>query len=119
MVEYEFGAEFEQFRNGLAVMRRDGKIAGHVATSLGSFRSIFTPRRRPWVWFVIVWIDGEKERSFEDYPPWSYIKEMREGYMDWVPGRPSDRAGRYEIEWTPPDETVRERDRLGVGAEDF
>jgi len=118
--EPDFGPELEQFRDGLAALRRDGQVLGHVATSLGHFRTPFAPRTpQPWVWFVVVWIDGEKERAVEDYPPWTYVTEMREGYFDWAGGRRLDRAGRYDIEWIPADEAPAERYRLGIRRDDF
>lgn len=101
-VEPEFGPELEQFRDGLAVLRREGQPVGHVATSLGHFRTPFAPRTpEPWVWLVVVWADGVKESAVEDYPPWSHVAEMRAGYLEWVGGVDPDRAGRYDLEWVP------------------
>jgi hypothetical protein len=66
-----------------------------------------------------MWVDGVKELSVEDYPPWTYVAEMREGYINWQDGERSDRFGRYEIEWVAPDEALRARDRIGIRPEDF
>lgn len=123
--EPDFGPELERLHNGLAVLLRDGEPVGHVASSLG----YFTTRggRQPWVWLVVVWSDGTKERSVEDYAPWTYVADMRAGYFDFDEpygsgrgrGRKHSRAGRYEIEWLPRDRALAERERLGVSLKDF
>lgn len=112
------GDEFEpwlgQFRDGLAVLLRDGVPIGHVATSLSCYRTLFMPwRQRPWVWAVIVWSDGTKEQALEDYEPWSYVAEMREGYFETLDGE------RFDIEWVPADQATAERERLGITLSDF
>lgn len=118
-IEPDFGPEFEPFRNGLMVLSQDGRPVGHVATSLGHFRTPFAPLTpQPWIRLVVVWADGVKERAVEDYPPWSYVAEIRQGYVEWL-GWGNDRAGRYEIEWVPPGQTDAERERLGIRIEDF
>ncbi|MCB2176607.1 MAG: hypothetical protein KQH57_12410 [Actinomycetales bacterium] len=115
-----FGPEMEPFKRGLAALKRNGKTVGHVATSLGHFRTPFAPRTpQPWVWLVVVWDDGVKEPSVEDYPPWTYVAEMRAGYLDWQHGRGDGRRGRYEIEWVAADLAAAERERLGIRTEDF
>jgi hypothetical protein len=67
----------------------------------------------------VVWSDGTRERSFEDYPPWSYVKEIKRGYFDWTapPGDP--RVGVYKVEWLPSDQAQRVRQQLGIRPEDF
>lgn len=118
--EHDFGSGMEQFLQGLAVLRRDGAPVGHVATSLGTFRSLFSPfKPRPWVWLVVVWDDGMKERAVEDYPPWTYVAEMRAGSFEWEVGRDGGRAGRYEIDWIPREHVEAEWARLGIRQEDF
>jgi hypothetical protein len=69
---------------------------------------------QPWVWLVVVWDDGVKERAVEDYPPWTYVTEMRAGYFDWE----GHRAGHYGIEWVPPEPAPAERERLDIRPED-
>lgn len=116
----DVGPELEPFRDGLAVLVRDGRPVGHAATSLGHFRTPFAPRTpQPWVWLVVVWEDGTKEWSVEDYPPWSYVADMLDGYLDWQDGRDPQRFGRYEIEWVAPHLAHAERERLGIRAADF
>lgn len=118
-LERDFGPEFEPFRDGLMALSQDGQPVGHLATSLGHFRTPFAPLTpQPWIWLVVVWADGVKERAVEDYPPWSYVAEIRQGYVEWL-GWGSDRAGRFEIEWVPPGQAHAERERLGIRIEDF
>jgi len=111
--------DMEQFHDGLAVLR-DGRPAGHVATSLGHFTTPFAPRTpKPWVWLVVVWTDGTKEPSVEDYPPWSYVAEMREGFLDWHDGHDRERWGCYEVQWVTHELALAERERLGIRLRDF
>lgn len=35
------------------------------------------------MWLVVVYADGTRERSREDYPPWTYVTEMPDGYFVW------------------------------------
>jgi len=87
---------------------------GHVASVVGTFWSPSRPLSRQWwVWFVVVWSDGSRERSFEDYPPWTTVREMQDGFFEWIDGV------RYEIEWLPETERQRVRDELGLRPEDF
>lgn len=102
------------------VISQDGQRVGHVATSLAHFRTPFPPiTPQPWVWLVVVWADGVKERAVEDDPPWSDVAEIRQGYFEWLGSSRADRAGRYEIEWVPPEQARAERERLGIRLEDF
>lgn len=43
----------------------------------------FTLRYQWWVWYIVVWTDGHRERSEEDYPPWSVVAEMQSGKFTW------------------------------------
>lgn len=118
--EFELGPEWELFRDGLAALCRDGQIVGHVATSLGHVRTPLAPRTpRPWVWLVVVWSDGTKEPSVEDYAPWTYVTEMRDGYVEWLSSDDRSRDGRYDIHWIPAEGAAAERERLGIRLSDF
>lgn len=112
------------FDGGLAVLRRDGVVLGHIACEVSGFVTPFAPRtRKPWVWFAIVWESGEKDSKIEDYPPWTYVTEMLDGYIDYAGGGPftrsKDREGRYDVEWVAPERAELERDRLGFEPGDF
>jgi hypothetical protein len=51
-----------------------------------------------WVWFIVVWADGERERLFEDYPPWTAVAEIRSGVFVWESG---PHKGEYAVGWLP------------------
>ena len=114
----ETGPAFEpwldQFRDGLAVLLRDGEPVGHVASVVRTFRTLWDPTPKPWVWLVVVvWADGRKEHPEEDYPPWSSVAEMRAGFLERGDGE------RYDVRWVPPERALDERRRLGIRDRDF
>lgn len=86
------------FRGGVAALRRGGELAGHIASEVSSPSRPLS--RHSWAWFVIVWTDGVKDRLIEDYPPWTYVTEMKQGYVDLVR---ATHEGTYEIDWIPAD----------------
>jgi len=65
------------FRGGVAVLRRDRGLAGHVATDIKTFWAPFgfSLRRQWYFWYSVVWADGRRERPEEDYPPWTVVAE--------------------------------------------
>ncbi|WP_431784996.1 hypothetical protein [Microbacterium maritypicum] len=108
----------DPFVDGLGVLSREGLPAGYVATTVGEFWSPSRPfRKQWWVWYVVIWPNGTREPSTEDYPPWSAVAEMRNGYLD-VQGAGA-RDGRYDVSLLDADEAVAERMRLGVSTRDF
>lgn len=108
----------EPFRDGVGVLRQDGAVVGHVATTLSEFWSPFSPLRRQWwVWLIVVWADGKRERSTEDYSPWTYVAEMKAGRFEWTGG--GHRDGVFDFEWLSPDEAHRVRAELNVTPDDF
>jgi hypothetical protein len=101
------------FHEGLAVLKHHGEIVGHIATSVGKFWSPFSPLSHQWwVWSVIVWADGTKERAIEDYPPWSYVKEMQKGKLNW------DKKS-FDVKWLSASEANRMIKELNINSEDF
>jgi hypothetical protein len=105
--------ELVPFNDGLAALKQGGKVVGHIATSVDKFWSPFSPLSLQWqIWSVIVWKDGTKERAIEDYAPWSYVKEMKNGKFSW-------NDAFYEIEWLPLDKAKRVYKELNIQAEDF
>ncbi|HKE65571.1 MAG TPA: hypothetical protein VKB59_13120 [Micromonosporaceae bacterium] len=104
----------DPFRDGIAVLRRDGVVDGHIASTVGTFWSPSRPLCwQWWVWFVVVWSDGRRERSFEDYPPWTTVREMQSGFFEWTDG------DRYDIEWLAEPDRQRVRDELALRADEF
>ncbi|WP_298133017.1 hypothetical protein [Micropruina sp.] len=101
------------YDHGVGTLIRDGEPVGHLA----SVRLEMTfPGRQWWPWFVIVWKDGTKERSFEDYGPlWPTVRELDAGYFD----RRGDGAEVYSFAWLPPEEAARTWLELGLTDDDF
>lgn len=108
------------FRGGVAILRRDDKFCGHIASEVSQFQA--RPRNGWWVWFVILWVDGTKDRLIEDYAPWTYVTEMQQGFIDYAGGMlmmDKTRAGVYDVEWVPVSEAARVRAEVGIRLEDF
>jgi hypothetical protein len=109
----------DAFDGGVGLLTRDGKIAGHVAASRSWFWSPSSPLRKQWcVWYIVIWADGSRERSAEDYPPWSAVTELGDEYLEWV-SRDTVRNGRYDFAWLDPDTATATLLRLGIVAGDF
>ena len=111
--------QLDIFDRGIAVLRNadDGAVAGHVATTLSTMRSPGRPlSRQDWVWLVIVWSDGHRDRRIEDYPPWTIVSEIQAGRLIWDEGAHS---GTYNVEWLPPDERDAAWSTLGISRDDF
>lgn len=116
----KFGPDLTPFEGGLAELLLDGTVVGHVAMEVSTFSSPSSPfRRQPWVWLVVVWQDGTKERSVEDYPPWSYVEEISTGRFEWIGGTNPGRHGTYDTRWLGVGEAKEARERLGITLSDF
>jgi hypothetical protein len=110
----------DRFRDGMAVLRRGGEVCGHVATSVGFFSTPWRPRsRQPWVWFIVVWSDGTRERPFEDYPPWTWVSEMTAGIFEWDGHAGDPRSGTYDVEWLSEDDTASAWEERSISPQDF
>jgi len=61
-----------------------GEAVGYVATVVEPMWSPSHPfRQQEQVWLLVSWIDGSRERIFEDYPPWTAVEELRHGHFVW------------------------------------
>lgn len=101
------------------MLSRDGRTVGHVATILRTFWSPFSPfRMQWWVWYIVVWSDGAREPSTEDYPPFSTVNEMKTGYMEILSHDPS-RRGHYDFAWLPERAQSAMLATLDIDAGDF
>jgi hypothetical protein len=108
----------EAFDRSCFVLRRDGEVAGHVATTLSTFWSPGRPLTvQQWVWFVVVWADGQKQRSVEDYAPWTHVRDVWEGRFVWPD--PGPHGGEYAVERVPAAEREIRWAALGVTLDDF
>lgn len=109
----------DPFRGGVAVLRRDGQVAGHVATTVTTFWAplSFSRRRQWWVWFIVVWADGHRELPDEDYPPWTVVREMQSGTFSW--DQDDAYRGDYTVEWLPEEARQAMLSALNIGPDDF
>lgn len=107
------------FRDGVGELSQGGQVVGYLASTVGEFRTPFSPRKGQWwVWLVAVWPDGTRERSLEDYPPWSYVDEMKHGFIqcdEWS----ATRRGRYEFRWLSTVDASRIKSELNISQSDF
>lgn len=112
-------ASLDPFREGVAVLTREGKVEGHVASTVGTFWSPSRPFIRQWsVWFIVVWSDGERERSFEDYPPdWLTVNDLKAGRFVWDDD--DSHGGEYEAQWVTSDRREQVLQEISVSPEDF
>ena len=69
------------------------------------------------VWFIVVWADGDREPRFEDYPPWTTVREIQSGTFTWDEGEAH--RGEYTAEWLTDDEREAVRSSLGIRPDDF
>jgi hypothetical protein len=118
--------------HGVGTLHVRGELKGYLASVLGETRF---PSRQPWAWFVIVWLDGRKENSFEDYGPmWPIVRELDGGYFDYFePSVMSDQKffgltiqsrklgppRLYEFAWLPAAEAAEKWRELGLADSDF
>jgi hypothetical protein len=111
--------DLDPFRGGVAVLRRDGDVAGHVATQVGTFWAplSFSRRRQWWVWFIVVWANGDREPLGEDYPPWTVVGEMLSG--TFCRGHDDAHGGSYTVDWLPEEARHETLSALGIRPEDF
>ena len=72
-------------------------------------------RRHWWVWFVVVWANGDRERPFEDFEPWTAVREIQA--FSWDEG--VSHRGEYTADWLPEDERRAVWSDLGLTPEDF
>lgn len=112
-------SSLDPFREGVGELLRDGQVVGHLASSVSEFRTLFSPRRLQWwVWLVAIWPDGTRENSIEDYPPWTYVDDMRHGFIECEEWRAETR-GRYDFRWIPKAEAHTVREALSITPSDF
>lgn len=92
-------ASLDVFDRGVGVLTLDGEVVGHVATSRSWFWSPFSPLRKQWwIWYIVIWADGVRERSAEDYPPFIAAEEMKRGSLE-VLADDATRSGTFDFEW--------------------
>lgn len=121
------------YDHGVGELRFKGELRGYLASAVGEIKF---PGRSPWPWFVLVWADGTKERSFEDYgPDWLTVRKLESGYFDhreeviteerrgWF-GFTTSRIAygaprRYDFVWLPAADAAAKWIELGLQESDF
>ena len=107
----------EPFEGGVGTLSQHGEIKGHVATTRSTFWSPSSPLRMQWwIWYFLVWEDGTRERSTEDYPPFTAVNEMTNGYLE-VEGTARD--GRYDFSWLSDEDAASVRTQNNITDADF
>ncbi|WP_434161416.1 hypothetical protein [Clavibacter michiganensis] len=112
-------AAFEPFDDGVGVLSRDGVRAGHVAFVRGTYHGLFDRQWKWWIWYIVIWEDGTRERSQEDYEPYLAVQEIQAGYLDVDSPANKSMYGRYDFVWLPREEAEATRARLGIQDSDF
>ena len=125
-------ADMQPFDRGIGTLTVDGELKGYLASVVGR---ILFPSRAVWPWFVVVWLDGSKERSFEDYGPvWTTVRDLEAGrfehfgpsvrgerrFLWWrlagsMPGAPTT----FDFSWLPAAEAQQKWHELGLVDDDF
>jgi len=120
------------YDHGLGELRVEGVLKGYLASV--RLEMVF-PARQWWVWFVVVWADGRRERPLEDYgPKWLIVRELDAGYFDHfgpttMTPRPSRFFARFDVQggepqvygfaWLPAGEAAAKWQELGLNDDDF
>jgi hypothetical protein len=112
-------AAFEPFDDGVGVLSRDGVRAGHVAFVRGTYHGLFDRQWKWWIWYIVVWEDGMRERAQEDYEPYLAVQEIQAGYLEVDVATEKSRAGRYDFAWLSRADAEATRARLGIQDSDF
>lgn len=125
----------QSWDHGLAELRLDGEVRAYLGCVVGEIRSRVPS---PWPWFVVVWPDGSKEHSEEDYgPDWPAVRELDEGHFTYGARPSTERRHRflginlgvwremcpdqvtYDVTWLPPAAATAAWRRLGLTDRDF
>lgn len=126
-------ATLRSLKNGVGTLKLDGLLKGYLASIVGQMTFPSTP----WPWFVVVWLDGTKEPSFEDHGPrWWTVRELEAGKFEHPLGPGTATRKRFlgilpytsiepgpevtfEFAWLPPSEAAAKWEELGLNDSDF
>jgi hypothetical protein len=124
--------ELRAFDHGVGSLSLCGELRGHLASIVGRTS---LPSREPWPWFIVVWLDGTREHSFEDYGPgWVTVRQLDAGYFEYH--EPSTRTERrilgmqssvsrsgapitFDFRWLSTEDAARKWAELGLADPDF
>lgn len=100
----------DEYRDAIASLHLDGALVGYLAIQVKSMRAGFTLRRQERMWLLMSLLDGTRDLG-EDYAPWAYASELRDGHIDWA-GRSGEAD--YEVRWLSGDEKRTAWLRFGI-----
>jgi hypothetical protein len=108
---------FSVYQRGVGTLSVDGTVVGHLASRV---LDMSFPSRQPWLWFIIVWLDGSREQKFEDYGPrWWTVRQLDAGRFEHhLPSRVEERRflGLRFVATIPGDPVVFDFERLAPAA---
>lgn len=94
------------------MLTNDGEVVGHLASIVETFWGLGRPLGlQERVWILITWSDGRRERIEEDYPPWTSVTEIRDGWVSW---KTDGSEGHYEVIWLDEPERSRLWPEVGI-----
>ncbi len=103
--------QLDDYRDAIASVHLDGVHVGHLATQVEPMRAGLLLRRQERVWLLLTRLDGVVDIQ-EDYAPWTYVSELRDGHINWSPLRGDDVD--YKVRWLAGDERHRAWLRYGI-----
>lgn len=105
-------ADLDEYCDAVAALHRNGSHVGYLATKVEPMRSGFLLRRSHRVWLLLTRLDGTLDIR-EDYPPWTYISELRDDHIEWSWTQGGSDVD-YEVRWLSGDERDRAWLRYGI-----
>jgi len=74
-------ASLRSYHHAVWTLSIDGELHGHLACVVSE---MMWPPRAPWLWFLVVWIDGRREPPFEDCGlGWYTLRDIDAGYLEY------------------------------------
>ena len=118
MLKRAHDPDLDVFDKGVAVLRQNDQVVGHVATELSTMWSPSRPLTvQDQVLLMVLWSNGDRKRHIEDYPPWTIVKEIQDGTLMW--DEHDAHRGVYSVEWLPENERSTAWSTLGIAPGDF
>ena len=65
------------------------------------------------MWWLVTWSDGRRERIEEDYPPWTLVEEVRQGWVE-LETEQGAKPATFIVRWLSGDERSRVWARYGI-----
>lgn len=125
-------ASLPEYHRAVWTVSVEGELRGHLACVV---LEMVWPPRAPWLWFLVIWLDGRRELPFEDYGPgWYTLREVDAGFLDhhlpsvtveqrllWRRTVAQERGApqRFELEKLSAEAAARRWDELGLADDQF